>query len=109
MRRTTIALAAVIVLLLGTSIAFIMKYQKASKDYADMSVKQQDAESRYTDAFNSIAEIQDSLNAITFGDTTVGFLARELRSEQKLSGPQGREILEHVAVLKAGIQRTKEK
>ncbi len=110
MRRSVLyALVAVIVLLLGATAALFMKYQKASADFTDMKAAEETARANYAGAFNAIAEIQDSLNAITVGDGMVRLHAQGLQAEQKLTEPNRAEALESIALLNASIQRTKDK
>ncbi len=110
MRRPVLsALVVVVVLLLGAAAVLFQKYQKTSADFADMKVAEAAARAHYTEAFNAIAEIQDSLNAITVGEGAVRLRPQGLQVEQKLSEPDRREALESIALLNASIQRTKEK
>ena len=110
MRRTIqLALFAVIVLLLGATTAAFIGYRKASTDYTAMKAAEESARSQYTEAFNAIAEIQDSLNAITVANGAVQLRAQGLQAEQKLNEPTQQEALESIALLKASIERTKEK
>ncbi|HEY6866132.1 MAG TPA: hypothetical protein VI792_02680, partial [Candidatus Eisenbacteria bacterium] len=110
MRRTVqLVLFAIIVLLLGATTAAFMGYRKASTDYTAMKSAEETARSQYTEAFNAIAEIQDSLNAITVANGAVQLRAQGLQAEQKLNEPTQQEALESIALLKASIERTKEK
>mgnify|MGYP001590589261 CR=1 FL=1 len=110
MRRPVVfVLAAVIVLLAGATAVLFQKYRKASAEYTDMKSAEESARSQYAEAFDAVAEIQDSLNAITLGDTTVRILSRGLQAEQTLTEPHRREALDRVAVLNASIQRSKDR
>ena len=95
-------LTAVVVLLIGATVLIFRKYEKASAEYAQ-------SQSRYSEAINAIAEIQDSLYAIAPGDTAMGALAQGLRTEQTLTEPQTRQALERIAAINTTIVRTKEK
>lgn len=108
-RPTLLALTSVIVILLGAGVVVFQKYRKTSADYADLKLTEEQQRAHYTDAFNSIASIQDSLTAIALGDSSVGLLSQGLQSEQRLTKSQESEILDRFAVLKAGLQRTKDK
>ncbi len=108
-KPVTFALVTVIVLLTGAAAVLFMKYQKASADFTDMKAAEETARSNYAEAFNAIAEIQDSLNAITVGEGAVQLRPEGLRAEQKLSEPNRAEALESIALLNASIQRTKDK
>jgi predicted nucleic acid-binding Zn-ribbon protein len=110
MRRPALsALVTAVVILLGATTVLFVKYRKTSADYADMKVAEESARSNYTEAFNAIAEIQDSLNAITLEEGTVRLRPQGLQAEQKLSQPNQREALESIALLNASIQRTRQK
>ena len=95
-------LIAVVVLLIGATAVLFRKYEKSSTDYAE-------SQTRYNEAINAIAEIQDSLFAISAGDTAVGMLSQGLQTEQSLTQPQTRQALDAIAVINKSITRTKEK
>jgi len=103
------ALIAVIVVLLGALGLLYQRYRQTTVSYTETKSAQQSAESRYSDAINSIAEIQDSLSAIAIGDSAVRLVSPDLQTERRLGGPQRDEALERIAVLKAGLVRTKER
>jgi cytochrome c-type biogenesis protein CcmH/NrfG len=76
MRRPVLfALIAVIAVLVIVAVVLFMKYQKTSTEYTNMRLAEETARVGYSEAFNAITEIQDSLNAITVGDTTVQMLS----------------------------------
>jgi hypothetical protein len=110
MRRPVLfALIGAIALLLGIAALLFVRYKKASEEYADMKAAEETARTGYSEAFKAVAEIQDSLNAIALGDTTVRLLSQELQAEQMLTEPHKRQALERIALLNASIQRSKEK
>ena len=110
MRKSAMfGLVAVIVLLLGATVVLFQKYQKSSADYADMKSAEETARSQYADAFNAIAEIQDSLNVITSRTSSTRLKSEGLQAEQKLTEPDRREALESIALLNESIQHTKAK
>jgi uncharacterized coiled-coil protein SlyX len=97
---------AVIVLLASTAILY-QRYRQTAADFADTKAAEEAARTSYGNAINSIAEIQDSLSAIALGDSS-------LRMRGGLSTEGGRqaqdkEALERIAVLKAGVERTKQR
>ncbi len=95
---------------LALAIGAVMLYQQNQRTEATLASVQsseQDAEQRYADAFRDIAEIQDSLNAITMNDGSQQLTSKALQSELKMAGPNRREALERIAQLDASIQRTK--
>jgi len=95
-------LVAVVVLLIGATGVLFRKYEKSSSDYAQ-------SQTRYNEAINAIAEIQDSLYAITAGDSAVGALSQGLRTEQNLTQPQTQQALEQIRAINGSIGRTKVK
>ena len=95
-------LVAVVVLLIGATAVLFRKYEKSSTDFAE-------SQTRYNEAINAIAEIQDSLFAITAGDSTIGTLSQGLQTEQSLTEPQTRQALDAIAVINKSIARTKER
>jgi len=104
-----IAMIAVVVALVGVTAVLYTKYSKTSTLLADAKVAEETARSHYAEAFNAIAEIQDSLSAITFRDGNVRLVQGGLQAEQKLTAPSQREAMESIALLSASIQRTKDK
>jgi chromosome segregation ATPase len=102
-------LLALIVLLLGATAFFYQKYEKRSSDYSNMVVQEQTARNQYGEAINSIAAIQDSLNGIVLGDSTVRLINGGSQAERRLSNTQKEEVLDRIALLKAGVERTKER
>jgi hypothetical protein len=103
-----IALIAAVVLLAGTSAVLFQKFRTTSEQYADAKAAEEVTRNRYGEAINAIVEIQDSLNAVVLGDDQPG-LADELSAERKLTQSKGNEALDRVAVLKAGVERTKQR
>jgi len=95
-------LITVVVLLIGATAVLFRKYEKSSTDYAE-------SQTRYNEAINAIAEIQDSLFAITAGDSAVGMLSQGLQTEQSLTEPQTRQAMDAIAVINKSIGRTKAK
>jgi hypothetical protein len=108
-RPVQAALAAAVVLLLGATVILYQKYQKTSADYVETKAAEETARSNYISAFNSIAEIQDSLNAIIPQEGRVQLRSQGLEAEQKLTAPSRQQTLESIALLNASIERTKEK
>ena len=97
----TFILIAVVVLLIGATAVLFRRYEKSSADFTE-------SQTRYNEAINAIAEIQDSLFAITAADTA-GMLSQGLRTEQSLTEPQTRQALDAISVINKSIGRTKER
>lgn len=108
-KLVAVAMVAVIALLLGTTVSLMHKVEKSTAAFEDMKTAEATARSHYAEAFNAIAEIQDSLNAITAGEGQVRLRPQSLQAEQKLTEPDRRQVLESIALLDASIQRAKEK
>jgi hypothetical protein len=108
-RPVVLTLAIVIVLLVAASGVLFQKYQKKTVDFTNMKTAEETASARYAEAFNSIVEIQDSLNAIALSDTSVRLLSRELQTEQSLQQTRGRQALDRIGVIKASLQRTRDR
>jgi archaellum component FlaC len=103
------ALVAVAVLLLGTTAVLFQKYRTSEAQYTSLKNSEEATRSRYGEAIDEIAMIQDSLNAIVLGDSAVALLPSSLQAEAHLTETQGDRALARIAVLKAGIQRTKDR
>ena len=104
-----IALIAVIVVLAVVAAVFIVRYQKTSAEYTNMRLQEETARVGYSEAFSAITEIQDSLNAISVGDTTVQMLSKGAQSELKVTEAVRRQALDRINVLNASLLRNKEK
>lgn len=104
-----IAMVAAVVALVGVTALLFTKYSQTSTQLADTKVAEETARTNYAEAFNAIAEIQDSLSAITIRDGNVRLVQGGLQVEQKLTAPSRAEAMESIALLSASIQRTKEK
>ncbi|HVP15694.1 MAG TPA: hypothetical protein VMS88_09120, partial [Terriglobales bacterium] len=96
-----------IVVLAAITALFVVKYQNASRNYANAKSAEESARTQYADAFSAIAEIQDSLNAIAVGDTGLTMISRQLRNEQTLTQPNKQRALERISLLSASVQRAK--
>jgi len=103
------ALAALAALLLVTSVVLFQQNRKTTADLTEVKAAEQSARSNYAEAFNAIAEIQDSLNAISISTGNVKLQAQTSEAGVRLTEPTRREALESIAQLGASIQRTKEK
>lgn len=102
-----VSLAVAVLLLLGLAGVLYQKLQQKSTDYAALQADEQAARDRYGEAVNEIAAIQDSLNAIMLGDGGAQALATQLEAEKSLSRDRGDEAVARIAVIKAGVQRAK--
>ncbi|HYM82329.1 MAG TPA: hypothetical protein VEY91_13075 [Candidatus Limnocylindria bacterium] len=108
-RPARIALIAVIAVLVGTTAVLFMQYRKTTANYVEMKAAEETVRNQYAETIEAIAEIQDSLNAISLGDTNVQMLSQDLKTERQLTGPDSREALDRIGVLRASIVRNKER
>ena len=102
-----VSLAVAVLLLLGLAGVLYQKLQQKSTDYAALQADEQAARDRYGEAVNEIAAIQDSLNAIMVGEDGAQALATQLEAEKSLSRDRGEEAVARIAVIKASVQRAK--
>ena len=110
MRTTPVLMVTVVaLLLLGATGLFYVKYHKATADYAQLRSDDDNTRLRYGQAINDIAAIQDSLNTIVLGTEEAKMIPAQLESEMRLSQNRGDEAMARIAVIKAGIERTKVK
>lgn len=110
MRKSTLyGLVAAIVVLAGATAYLFVQYQKKSADYVAVKEAEAGAQKRYSQTIDAIAQIQDSLNAISIGDKGGSMLAQDIRDEQNLSGPNAQGALDRIELLRASIQRNKER
>ncbi len=93
--------------LLALTSLFFIRDRSARVALEDLKVTEQAMRDRYAQTVDAIAEIQDSLNAITVGDADVNLVSGNLRSEKDLQSPDGRDALDRIANLRAGIERNK--
>jgi len=108
-RPVQVVVVIVAVLLAGATAVLYQRNEKTTADLNETRAAEVAARSNYTEAFNAIAEIQDSLSAITIRNGDIRLRSQGLQAEQKLSEPGRREALESIALLNASIQRTKDK
>ena len=70
-----IALIVVIVALAAVATVAVLRYQRTATENNDLRLAKETAQVGYSEAFSAITEIQDSLNAIAVGDSTVQMLS----------------------------------
>ncbi len=106
MRKTVLfgLVAVVLALAAGTGMLY-GKLKKSEADFTSMQASEETARNRYANTINAIAEIQDSLNAIALGDANVKM--NQAGGEGQISAPNGQEALDRIALLRAGIERSK--
>ena len=109
MRRIVfIGLAAVVVMLAAGSVSLWQRNAALTQDVDHARASNQAAQSQYGEAVAAIAEIQDSLGTLGVSDATRPLLPGSQAAERGLSAEQQRTVLDRIALLKAGISRTRE-
>src|SRR5262245_30553813 len=108
-KNAVIVLSVVAVLLLGSTAVLYTKYRQTETNLASTKLEEEATRTRYSEAINSIAAIQDSLNTIIVGDSQVPLEQGGLAAERRLTGSQADEAMERIAVLKQSIERTKDR
>ncbi len=103
----TFALAALVLLLACGSFLLWQRYRTLEGRYASVRSSEDATQLRYGDALSAIAEIQDSLSTLGVSEATRPVLPGSPASERGLSVLRGREALDRIALIKAGIERTK--
>lgn len=106
-KSASVALGVLVVLLLGGSIVLWQKYSASQAQVAKLSSSQDATQLRYSDALTAIAEIQDSLGTLGVAEAQRPTLPGSPEAERGLAVLRGREALDRIALLKAGIERTK--
>lgn len=107
MQKTTPILYVAILLLAGATAVLFMQNRRGTENLRAAQAEEQTTRSRYGQALDDIATIQDSLNAITLTDSSGTLRPSSLTAEQRLSPNRGDEALARVAELRAGIQRAR--
>jgi uncharacterized coiled-coil protein SlyX len=110
MRNPAIPLLVVALLLLGGASAWLLVQNRDSKlAYQDLSAAEESSRQSYNRTLDAIAEIQDSLDSITPRDSAFQVVPGSLATEQEMAGPDSRRALEHIAQLRASIERNRER
>lgn len=108
MRRTgVIVLTLVALALMGSTAVLYSKYRKSSDAYDQLSSDETNTRIRYSQAIGEIATIQDSLDTIVLGETPLQ--SGTSTSEMNLPPTSKEQVLQRIATLKAGLERTKER
>jgi len=100
-------IAAVVVLLAATTFLFV-RNQQTNTAYTNIKASEETTRNRYSETIDAIAEIQDSLNSISLGDTNVRMLSDNLSSENR-SQVNSQDALERIAAMRESIRRSKDR
>jgi uncharacterized coiled-coil protein SlyX len=106
-RSPTLAVAILAFVLAGGCLLLWYNYSTLQRRYANARSTEDATQLRYGDALMAIAEIQDSLSTLGVSEATRPLLPGSPGTERGLAVLRGREALDRIALLKAGIQRTK--
>jgi uncharacterized coiled-coil protein SlyX len=101
----------VIVVAVGLAITAAVLYsnmQQTKSQLASSQAATQESEDRYTHTIDAIAEIQDSLNAISAGEG-VAIVPGNARAEQNAGGANGQAALDRIALLRQSISNSKQR
>lgn len=108
-RPVAILLGLLVVILAIVAGVYYNKYQKTTHDLSASQSAQEQSEGNYQKTMDAIAEIQDSLNAISLGDTNVSRLPWNPEPGQKLSRADEQQALQRIALLRSSISRNRER
>ena len=108
-KPAVIALALISVLLLGATVVFHAKYRTSVTDYAQAIAQEEGTRLRYERAVGEIVAIQDSLNAIVLGQNETALVPAQHVGELHPPDTLHDTVLARIAMLKAAVERTKER
>ena len=108
-RPAAILLASVAIIFAIVAVVFISKYQKTNTELAATQTARDEAQGQYAKTIDAIAEIQDSLNTISLGDTSVSRLPWNPEPGQRLSRADEQQALDRIALLRSSISRSRER
>jgi predicted RNase H-like nuclease (RuvC/YqgF family) len=110
MRKTTQwVLVGVTVLLAGVATALYMQNQKTHQQLVAAQETGTQAQDRYDRTLESIAEIQDSLDAVAVGPEGRAMFEGRTEAERRMSGPNRQDALDRIAALRTSIAQNKER
>lgn len=107
MRRNTLWFVLALVVLAGASTVLFVRYRQGELALQEARAREDATHRRYESAIDDIAAIQDSLNAITFGEEQNDLSSSGVDAESRLSPNRTDDALARVAQLRSGIERTR--
>jgi hypothetical protein len=107
MRRNTLWFVLALVVLAGVSTVLFVRYRQGELALQEARAREDATHRRYESAIDDIAAIQDSLNAITFGEEQNDLSSSGVDAESRLSPNRTDDALARVAQLRSGIERTR--
>jgi predicted RNase H-like nuclease (RuvC/YqgF family) len=110
MRKTTQwVLIGVTVLLAGAATTLYVQNQKTQEQLATSKMSESQVQDRYDRTIESIAEIQDSLDAIAVGPEGRAMFEGKTEAERRMSGPNRQDALDRIAALRTSIAQNKQR
>ena len=109
MNRVSPLFTGIVIVLLAAAGILFFQNRRAAESLRALEAQEESTRTRYAQAIDEIAVIQDSLNAIVFADSGGTMRSSSLTAEQRLSPTRGDETMARVAELRAGIERTRER
>ena len=104
-----IALIVAVVALAGVSAVLFARYQQSQEQLAATSASEKEVQDRYGRTIEAIAEIQDSLNALSLDEGGTPLTPGSVAAERRLGGPNSQESLDRIAMLRTSIEQNKER
>jgi chromosome segregation ATPase len=83
--------------------------QKTHEQLATTQMSESQVQDRYDRTIESIAEIQDSLDAIAVGPEGRAMFEGKTEAERRMSGPNRQDALDRIAALRTSIAQNKER
>lgn len=105
-RPLQIGLIAVLVILAAATATLWVRYQQSFNAYATLKAEEETSRQRYAHTLDAIAEIQDSLNAISVGDANVR-MRQNVDTEGRSTKENQQEALDRIAAMRESIQQNK--
>ncbi len=104
-----ISLSLVTVALLAGIIVLSMRYREQGAMYAETREAEQAVRTQFDSALIAIAEIQDSLSAISPGESQLLRFSQKTELGKRMTETQKEQMLNSIADLKASIRNTKQR
>lgn len=104
-----IALIVAVVALAGVTALTYSKYRTSQEQLASTSASEREVQDRYGRTIDAIAEIQDSLNALSLDEGGTPLSPGGVAAERRMGGPNSQESLDRIALLRSSIEKNKER
>jgi predicted nucleic acid-binding Zn-ribbon protein len=108
-KSTQWVLIGITVLLAGVATGFYVQNQKTHQQLVAAQETGTQAQDRYDRTLESIAEIQDSLDAVAVGPEGRAMFEGKTEAERRMSGPNRQDALDRIAALRTSIAQNKER